>query len=261
MKLEPRLPHQATVLAPFATLEEVARTVPAVVASGVAPSVLEYLDALAMGSITAAAGLELGVPESVAGRALAYLVVVVESTHVERLEADVETVATMLAERGALDVYVLPPTAGRQPDRRPGAGLLRLQGRRGRRPGRHGGPPGGHPRLPGHRGRAGRRPRRAGLGVRPRGRRQRPPLGLPARRRAPAPTWCGRSSPRRWPSGAPSRASTASASTSSRTSSSWRTRSSWPSCARIKAAFDPHGILGPGRLLDPPAAVDVGEGG
>jgi len=112
LKLEPRLAHQATVLAPFATLEEVARTVPAVVASGVAPSVLEYLDALAMGSITAAAGLELGVPAAVTAAALAYLVVVVESTHQDRVDADVEAVATLLAERGALDVYVLPPSAG-----------------------------------------------------------------------------------------------------------------------------------------------------
>jgi glycolate oxidase len=112
LKLEPRLAHQATVLAPFATLGEVTRTVPVIVASGVAPSVLEYLDMLAMGSITASAGLDLGIPEEIKAKALAYLVVVLESTHDDRLEADVEAVATLLAERGALDVYVLPPTAG-----------------------------------------------------------------------------------------------------------------------------------------------------
>lgn len=114
LKLEPRLPHQSTVLAPFATLDEVARVVPKVVASGLAPSVLEYLDVLAMGSITASAGLDLGVPEAVQAAALAYLVVVLESTHDDRLEDDVGEVATLLADHGALDVYVLPPTAGAQ---------------------------------------------------------------------------------------------------------------------------------------------------
>jgi glycolate oxidase len=112
LKLHPRLAHRATVLAPFATLDEVTRAVPRLVASGVAPLILEYLDTMTMASITASAGLDLGVPESVRTRALAYLVVVLESTHEDRLESDVEAVATLLGSLGALDVYVLPPHAG-----------------------------------------------------------------------------------------------------------------------------------------------------
>ncbi len=114
VKLEPRLQHTATLLAPFATLDEIARSVPQVVASGVAPLVLEYLDLLAMAGITAAAGLDLGVPEATKATALAYLVVVLESTHDDRLDADTETVAALLGRLGALDVYVLPPAAGAQ---------------------------------------------------------------------------------------------------------------------------------------------------
>jgi len=112
LKLHPRLPRRATVLAPFATLDEVTRAVPRLVASGVAPLILEYLDTVTMASVTASAGLDLGVPEPVRAIALAYLVVVLESTHEDRLEADVEAVATQLGSLGALEVYVLPPHAG-----------------------------------------------------------------------------------------------------------------------------------------------------
>jgi len=112
LKLEPRLGHEATLLAPFATLDAVAAAVPAVVASGVAPLILEYIDVLAMGGITAAAGIDLGVPAGVRDATLAYLVVVLESTHETRLEADVATVATVLGRLDALDVYVLPDAAG-----------------------------------------------------------------------------------------------------------------------------------------------------
>ncbi|HVX20263.1 MAG TPA: FAD-linked oxidase C-terminal domain-containing protein [Acidimicrobiales bacterium] len=114
VKLEPRLPHTATVLAPFGTVDQVARAVPRVVASGVGPLILEYLDVLAMGGITAAAGLDLGIPDEVRDAAAAWLVVVLESTHADRLEGDTEAVGELLAGLGALDVYVLPPTAGAQ---------------------------------------------------------------------------------------------------------------------------------------------------
>lgn len=112
LKLQPRLDHRATVLAPFATLAEVTGAVAPIVASGIAPAILEYLDLLTMASVTASAGITLGIPDDVRAAALAYLVVVLESTHADRLEADVEAVSTRLAELGALDVYVLAPGAG-----------------------------------------------------------------------------------------------------------------------------------------------------
>jgi len=112
VKVQPRMTEAATVLAPFATLDEVARCVPLIVSSGVEPSILEYIDALAMAGIVRSAGLDLGIPAELQATAQAYLVVVLEGTHAGRVEEDVERLADLLGERGALDVYVLPATAG-----------------------------------------------------------------------------------------------------------------------------------------------------
>jgi glycolate oxidase len=112
VKLQPRFTATSTVLAPFGTLSEVAHAVPHIVQSGINPSILEYVDLLVMGGITQAAGLDLGVPEDIKARALAYLVVVLEGMDAGRVDEDVERLATLLEELGSLDVYVLPPTAG-----------------------------------------------------------------------------------------------------------------------------------------------------
>jgi glycolate oxidase len=114
VKVQPRFTASSTVLAPFATLAEVAQAVPHIVNSGIDPSILEYIDVLVMGGITRAAGLDLGVPDEVKARTLAYLVVVLEGMDTARVEEDVEHLATLLDELGSLDVYVLPPTSGAQ---------------------------------------------------------------------------------------------------------------------------------------------------
>jgi glycolate oxidase len=114
LRLHPRPEHQTTVLAPFATVELIAGAVPPVVASGVGPLLVEYIDMISMAGITANAGIDLGIPEDVRAAALAYLVIVLEGHHPDRLEEDTETLATQLATLGALDVYVLPDTAGHQ---------------------------------------------------------------------------------------------------------------------------------------------------
>jgi glycolate oxidase len=111
LKLYPRSPHQATILAPFASLEAVTAAVPEIVRSGIGPLILEYIDMLTMAAATAYVGLDLGIPEAVKETAFAYLVVALESTHVDRLEADTHAVAEQLADLGAMDVYVLPPGA------------------------------------------------------------------------------------------------------------------------------------------------------
>ncbi|HEX6236239.1 MAG TPA: FAD-linked oxidase C-terminal domain-containing protein [Acidimicrobiales bacterium] len=111
LKLVPRLPHQATLLAPFPTLEGVTAAVPKIVASGVGPLILEYIDMLTMAAATAHVGIDLGIPDDVRDHALAYLVVALESTHADRLEADTQAVAEQLSELGAMDVYVLPSGA------------------------------------------------------------------------------------------------------------------------------------------------------
>lgn len=111
LRVYPRTPHGATVLAPFATLEQVTAAVPKVVGSGVGPLILEYIDMLTMSAATAYVGLDLGIPAEVTDTALAYLVVSLESTHADRLDQDVAAVAELLDGLGAMDVYVLPPSA------------------------------------------------------------------------------------------------------------------------------------------------------
>lgn len=114
LRLYPRLEHRATVLAPFAVLEEVTNAVPRIVASGVGPMILEYIDLMTMAGITASAGLDLGVPDDVKHAALAYLVVVVEERSDDRLDESVGELAELLSALGAMDVYVLPPHSGQQ---------------------------------------------------------------------------------------------------------------------------------------------------
>jgi glycolate oxidase len=111
LKLYPRLTNAATVLAPFRTLEEVTAAVPRIIASGVGPLILEYIDLMSMAGITAAAELDLGIPKDIKEAALAYLVVVVEERTEARLDESVEKLG-ILADLGALDIYVLPPHAG-----------------------------------------------------------------------------------------------------------------------------------------------------
>jgi glycolate oxidase len=114
LKLYPRPPLAATVLAPFTSVDEVTRAVPRLVHSGIGPRILEYVDALVMAGITGAAGLDLGIPADVQAKASAYLVVVLESSHEDRLDEDVAAVGELLSDLGAVDVYVLPPHAGAQ---------------------------------------------------------------------------------------------------------------------------------------------------
>jgi glycolate oxidase len=114
LKLVHRLPHASTVLAPFPTLDDVASAVPKVLAAGMAPTILEYVDLLTMAAIETTYGLDLGVPADVKEKALAHLVVRMESTSADRLEEDVAALAQLLDGLGALDVYVLPPGAATQ---------------------------------------------------------------------------------------------------------------------------------------------------
>lgn len=114
LKLYPRPDHATTLLAPFSTLDEVTAAVPRIVGSGVGPLIVEYIDLISMQGILNNAGLDLGIPQNIKETALAYLVVVLEDRRADRLEENVEEIATLIAEMGALDVYVLPPTAGTQ---------------------------------------------------------------------------------------------------------------------------------------------------
>jgi glycolate oxidase len=112
IKLSPRLPKGATVLAPFATLDEVTSAIPKILASGLQPLILEYIDLLTMMVIVMDSGIELGISDEIRQTALAYLVVSLEDNHEDRLEQDTVALGELLAgELGALDVFVLPQGA------------------------------------------------------------------------------------------------------------------------------------------------------
>ena len=114
LRLYPRPEHQATVLAPFTTLEQVTEAVPRIVASGIGPMILEYIDMMTMSAMTANLGVELGVPDAVKETALAYLVVQLEDRDEDRLDADTAALAEQVTQLGAIDVYVLPSNAATQ---------------------------------------------------------------------------------------------------------------------------------------------------
>lgn len=112
VRLSPSLPNIATVLVPFRSLEAVTRIVPGIVASGLEPSILEYLDVLTMSAITSAAELELGVDAAVAKETAAYLIIVLETRTAHQLDDDIAALADLVEGAGAIDVYVLPSGAG-----------------------------------------------------------------------------------------------------------------------------------------------------
>jgi glycolate oxidase len=112
LRLHPRLTSGATVLIPFPGLDEVAAAVPRIVGSGLNPTILEYIDFITMSAITTAQNLELGVPQEIKDTALAYLVVVLENRNDARVDEDVQELAELATELGALDLYVLPTHSG-----------------------------------------------------------------------------------------------------------------------------------------------------
>jgi glycolate oxidase len=114
VRLYPRLAHQATLLAPFRSVDEVARAVPKVVASGAAPLILEYVDGFTMAAITHAQRLDLGIPDEVKEKAQAYLLVMLESARSDRLDEDTEAMGTLLTGLGAVDLYALPGSSARR---------------------------------------------------------------------------------------------------------------------------------------------------
>jgi glycolate oxidase len=139
LRLHPRLTDTASLLAPFASVADVAAVVPRIVASGVQPMILEYIDRATMKGLLRMSDLSLGIPDDVAAATEAYLVVVLEGRDDERLQVDVADVAEQLTNADAHDVYVLPVGQG--------AELLAARGRG--RSDRHGGAAGQDPCLPG----------------------------------------------------------------------------------------------------------------
>jgi len=111
LKLSPRLLHAATILVPFSSLDNVTTIVPTIVSSGLAPSLLEYVDLAAMAGMVNSSDLELGIQEDVQLKTAAYLIILLETRTKMQLDQDLEDLAILLDDAGALDVYVLPEHA------------------------------------------------------------------------------------------------------------------------------------------------------
>jgi FAD/FMN-containing dehydrogenase len=114
VKLYPRLEHSATVLAPFVDFDQVMEAVPKVLAAGLVPYILEYIDNMTMAAIVHMQNLELGIPDNVRDSCQAYLVVGLENRDGDRLMEDVERTGELLTELGAVDAYVLEGASARK---------------------------------------------------------------------------------------------------------------------------------------------------
>jgi glycolate oxidase len=114
VKLHPRLDHSATVLAPFADFDQVMEAVPKILASGLVPYILEYIDNMTMAALVHTQNLELGVPDSIRDSCQAYLVVALENRTADRLDEDVERAGELVTGLGAVDVYVLEGASARK---------------------------------------------------------------------------------------------------------------------------------------------------
>ena len=111
LRLTPVLEYATTLLVAFDALAAVAGVVPSLLASGLAPSILEYLDQATMAMLRANATVE-GVADETAQRAGAYLVVVLESRTADALDDDLAHLAALVESAGALETYVLDARAG-----------------------------------------------------------------------------------------------------------------------------------------------------
>ncbi len=112
LKLSVKYSNSVTVLSPFSTLQNLTEAIPKIVNTGVMPSILEYLDFLAIDATTRSAGIDLGIPEAVKSQAQAYLLIVLEGSDPKRLDEDLAVIGEILESSEALDIYSLPASSG-----------------------------------------------------------------------------------------------------------------------------------------------------
>jgi glycolate oxidase len=107
LKLHPRLTATTTLLAAFESVDDVTAVIPELISTGVEPTTCEYIDRGTMKGLRAQNDLTLAIPAEVEAKTGAYLVVVLEGRIQSRVDEDAELVAELLANAGAFDVYGL----------------------------------------------------------------------------------------------------------------------------------------------------------
>lgn len=112
LRLTPRYPHSRALLVAFGDSEPVGTVVSEILASGVEPTILEFLDGLTLASITQASGVSLGLSAEVEAAAAAFLLIVLECRTADQLDADAEFAVDLVEAAGALETYGLDARQG-----------------------------------------------------------------------------------------------------------------------------------------------------
>ncbi len=107
IRIYPRPGFSATMLVPFSSLASISNAVPELLGTGVTPLVLEYMDAVGLSAMSARVGFELGVGDAIKSAAKAYLFVILEANSQSKLDSEAETFSELLLELGALEVFLL----------------------------------------------------------------------------------------------------------------------------------------------------------
>ncbi|MFN0152129.1 MAG: FAD-binding oxidoreductase [bacterium] len=108
LKLLPLPRHRKTLLAPFASVRDAARTVALIFQAGVVPSACEFMERAAINAVEEMRGEK--VPHS---DAAAHLLIEVDGNFPDALDRDIDAIAAVCEENGAIDV-MLADTPARQ---------------------------------------------------------------------------------------------------------------------------------------------------
>ena len=108
VRLFPRLTARTSLLAPFEEVEQITRAVPKIVHAGAAPLFVEYLDALSMIALCKRQNIDLGISEAMQQQAKAYLLIELEGRSEQENQDNAERLGPICLEQGAIDVFVLP---------------------------------------------------------------------------------------------------------------------------------------------------------
>ncbi len=102
-----RPPFTQTILAPFAARDHVWAAVRGILAVPEPPMILEYVDGAGLHAMAAQSGLELGIPQGVKDSAAVYLIVVLEAFAEAVCDEQAEIAAACLEDAGSLGQYFL----------------------------------------------------------------------------------------------------------------------------------------------------------
>jgi glycolate oxidase len=108
LKLLPLPKHRKTLLAPFGTVRDAARTVALVFQAGVIPSACEFMERAALAAVEEMRGEKIPFSE-----AAAHLLIEVDGNFPDALDRDIDVIAGVCEANGALDI-LLADTPARQ---------------------------------------------------------------------------------------------------------------------------------------------------